>query len=322
MSHEVNGRIATIRPSWHGLDNILTEEESRDLEIIIRKGNLDYEIKKALIRYDYNGMERDYPGQFVAYNSKTGAALGTVSRLWRTPQPRECVEFYKELVEDQGWYIETAGSLKQGAAYWCMANNGITGTIGKNDRAEGRVYIATGIGMPTIVDNTLVNIVCFNTLSYALRNSKDSGTAVRVIHKTDFDADAVKAQLGLINYQKEFNQLIEIGNEATKFRVSDDWVKEYVAQVVTPGSEIKDEDGNFLKPRLVNKVSGYFNDSPGSNLPEREGTLWGAINAVTYWTDHERTRNDDARGVELLYGTSRTIKAKALDLAMEYMEAA
>lgn len=315
MAHMVNGKIATIRPSWHGLDNILTQEESRDTEIVIRKGGLDFNVEKIPSQYEFFGEMRHYPGDFILVNSKSGLPLGHVSKQWKTPQPRECVEFFQDLVEHFGWYIESAGSLKQGALYWCLANNGLTGTVGKNDHMQSRVYIATGYGMPTIVDHTGVFIVCWNTLSMAVRNTNAIKTASRTTHRSVFDSEAVKKQLGIISYEEEKKSLLEIANEAAKVKVSDEWARNYFAKIVSNKDHPFDENGEILNPRVVKKLDGFWHDSPGSNLPEREGTMWGAINAVTYWTDHVRGHTEESRGVNQFYGNSRAVKKRAIDRA-------
>jgi len=59
---------------------------------------------------------------------------------------------------------------------------------------------------------------------------------------------------------------------------------------------------------------------PGAKFAE--GSWWQAFNTITYMTDHKLGRSNDTRLTSAWYGQNRIKKEKALDLAIEYAEAA
>jgi len=53
-----------------------------------------------------------------------------------------------------------------------------------------------------------------------------------------------------------------------------------------------------------------------------EGTWWSALNAVTYYVDHKAGRERDASLQSAWFGPRAALKRKALNLAVEYAQAA
>ena len=74
------------------------------------------------------------------------------------------------------------------------------------------------------------------------------------------------------------------------------------------------------RSKNANRTLDVIHEQPGAHFAE--GTWWQAFNAVTYMTDHEMGRNADSRLTSAWFGQNRTRKAKALDMALEYAEAA
>ncbi len=57
------------------------------------------------------------------YRSDTHAPLSVVSQRYQEVQPREILEFYRDLTEQSGFELETAGVLKGGKKFWALAQN-------------------------------------------------------------------------------------------------------------------------------------------------------------------------------------------------------
>jgi len=68
------------------------------------------------------------------------------------------------------------------------------------------------------------------------------------------------------------------------------------------------------------RVLELVDTQPGAEFAA--GSWWSAFNAVTYFTDHERGRDADARLQSAWYGQSKGLKLKALESAIEFAEAA
>lgn len=57
-------------------------------------------------------------------------------------------------------------------------------------------------------------------------------------------------------------------------------------------------------------ITALFRSAPGQELATAKGTLWGAVNAVTYYTDHVRSGAEE-RLDAAWFGAGCTLKEKA-----------
>jgi hypothetical protein len=57
--------------------------------------------------------------------------------------------------------------------------------------------------------------------------------------------------------------------------------------------------------------------SPGADLESRENTLWGAINGVTHWVDHQRGRTQDSTLSGAWFGQGAAMKQAAVQVAYD-----
>lgn len=188
---------------WHGLGQRLTRGAS--LDTWRTEAGLDWEALTAPVEFvRADGTRVAMDSKQVIYRSDTGAALSVMGDGYRIVQPAECLEFFRDLTESQGWHLNTAGVLKGGAMFWAMASrDGNTREVVRGDRVKGNLLFATSLdgSTATVVGMTTVRVVCANTLGAALRG-KMSGAqrgreAARVTHRQQFDAATVKAQIGL-----------------------------------------------------------------------------------------------------------------------------
>lgn len=60
----------------------------------------------------------------AVYRSDTKAPLSVVSSRYQVVQPREVLEFYRDLTQVSGYSLETAGVLKGGRKFWALARTG------------------------------------------------------------------------------------------------------------------------------------------------------------------------------------------------------
>lgn len=67
------------------------------------------------------GTIHTFPEQKVLYRSDSKEALSVVSQRYQVVQPREVLEFYRDLTSCSGYELETAGVLKGGRKLWALA---------------------------------------------------------------------------------------------------------------------------------------------------------------------------------------------------------
>lgn len=142
----------------------------------------------------------------VIYRSDTGEPLSVMGRGYKPVHPIDCLEFFRDMVTDQGWHLHTAGLLRNGRKIWAMASprQDATQCVVKHDAVRPHLLLTTSLDgtAPTQAGLTATRVVCANTLGIALNHglTRVDGTAApktRVSHRSHFDAAAVKAEIGV-----------------------------------------------------------------------------------------------------------------------------
>ena len=103
------------KPGWHGLGNEL--ELGATIEQWAETAGLSHTVEAAESLYiiPTDDCIRTHEGRKVLYRSDNGMALANVSESYEVLQPREVLEFYRDLVDASGLFtLETAGSLHGG----------------------------------------------------------------------------------------------------------------------------------------------------------------------------------------------------------------
>ena len=157
---------------------------------------LNYKVLRADVQFD-NGREMARGEGSVLFRNDTGSMLSVVSDRYKIVQPEEVVDFYRDLTAHHGFTMETMGALSDGKRVWALAKVGEGFTVGKNDRIENYLLLATSYdkSMATRAQFTTVRVVCHNTLSMAVA-SKNS--CVSISHSAMFDGNKVKLDMGII----------------------------------------------------------------------------------------------------------------------------
>lgn len=127
MAHLVETMAYAGATPWHGLGNQLTQKQP--IEIWQREAGMDWAIQESSVHFKADtvghlGTIHSFPEQKVLYRSDTKAPLSVVSQRYHTVQPREVLEFYRDLTEVSGYELETAGVLKGGRKFWALARTG------------------------------------------------------------------------------------------------------------------------------------------------------------------------------------------------------
>ena len=333
MAHELDfskGQAAIAyrgATPWHGLgEHILPSD---DLSTIQYKAGLDYDVKRAIVKYDRaiidtDNTERsllvDDTGSHVLYRSDTGSALSIVSPRYQIVQPKQIIEFYRDLTEKFGFELEVVGALKGGRKVWALANTKNAVQLRGKDDVKGYLLLATSYdgSMSTQARMTSVRVVCNNTLTYADRHGR---AEVVVPHSTAFDADKVKLDLKIGEAWEAF-----AANAATMTDriVSRDETIRMLMDVyfnLTSTDDIKafqaDPRNEKTAEKLMARMTTALFESPGSQLASARGTLWGVLNAVTYDVDFQApSRSNDGRLDKSWFGTGAAIKNRAWNAAM------
>ena len=303
---------------WHGLGNQLAHNQP--LEVWAQQAGMDWSIEASEVRFVAGdtglGSIHAFPEQKVLYRSDTKAPLSVVSSRYQVVQPAEILEFYRDLTEVGGFELETAGVLKDGKKLWALARTGQSATLKGRDQVNGYLLLATACDgtLATTAQFTSVRVVCNNTLQIALG---DGAGAVKVPHRSQFDAQAVKRQLGIaISSWDGF--LIRM-KALSERKVSAQATEAYFRRVLTYQAGSISEGSTATNERAIKAVHELFRGhGKGAELPSAAGTAWGLLNSVTEFVDHQRrARSEDHRRDAAWFGQGASLKQKAWDEALK-----
>ena len=339
MAHQIEQIAYVGETPWHGLGNQLSPKQP--LEVWAQQAGMDWRIESSDVSY----MAKNERGQCiimpfeeqrVLYRSDTHAPLSVVSQRYQEVQPKEILEFYRDLTEQSGFELETAGVLKGGKKFWALARTGQSTALKAKDVSNGYILLATACDgtLATTAQFTSIRVVCNNTLAIALRGQSSSAGVVKVPHSTKFDAEKVKQQLG-ISVRAWDEHMYEM-KQLTQRKVSQQEAKAYFDAVFNNSTmSISDPEENIIhfyrnvaqqvqekKPepngRAMNKALDMFNgQGRGADLSSAKDTAYGLLCSITEFVDHERrAMSTDHRLDSAWFGAGAGLKQRGLEQAL------
>lgn len=319
MAHLVETMAYTGAAPWHGLGNQLTQKQP--IEVWQHEAGMNWQIQESPVHFKseslgHLGSIHSFPEQKVLFRSDTKAPLSVVSNRYQVVQPREVLEFYRDLTEVSGYELETAGVLKGGRKFWALARTGQGTAIKGNDQVNGYLLLATSCDgtLATTATPTTVRVVCNNTLTIALDGTS---RAIKVPHSTRFDSAAVKKHLGIaVSQWDEFMYRMRMLADR---KVSPRKATSFFMNVLCDVQANQEVPDKLVNERALSKVHElYEGGGRGAKLVSANGTAWGLLNAVTEYVDHERrARSNEYRMDSAWFGQGALIKQRALDAALQ-----
>ena len=305
------------RPTWTSSKPI--EDYEKD-----KHGNIELELLED-------------PSRFTIVRDTDNAILSSCGAGYKPIQNERIFDFFTKFAKEANVSMETAGSLRGGKDVWALAKLNESFELPGGDEINGYFLFRQPheAGHAMVIRDTEIRVVCNNTLQFAL--GKASRGEFRMTHTTEFTDDIAKKAaeaLGLIKESNfEFQQAAQL--LASK-KAKHGSVLEFITRLNQP--DLYEEQLEHI--RLLEegkKVGDMFplrdqftkyseltlralEESPGATLKSSKGTWWGALNAVTFVEDHQRTGSN--RAYNAMFGESSKRKAKALNLAIQYAEAA
>jgi phage/plasmid-like protein (TIGR03299 family) len=343
MAHEISIRkngfaeMAYVgEKPWHPLGQKLTK--GAPLEVWEQEAGFNWEAKRATVQYeavacgpDGSPVMRKYEGRDVIYRSDTLAPVGDVSSKYQIVQPKQTLGMFRKLVEENGWWIHTAGVLRGGARLWVMASHdSLISKVAKNDAIKCHMLVATSLdgSLRTLAKPVTERVVCANTLAMALA---EDGGEVSMSHRSAFDLNDMADSLDQTIVS--FTQFTERMNELAETMVGTDEALAILrnlfgaptVKALNPKApdfefqrlmaQVSGTDGKVREQRSVSRCMELFSGeapSPGAQLPGSVGTAWGLLNTITFHVDHELGRTADGRMDSAWFGRGETIKGAAL----------
>ena len=294
---------------WHGLGQELQRNASIDQWIDAAQMNWD--VVGAPVQYKTKDGVKTYTGNQVLYRSDSMKPLSVVSDEFKVVQPREVLEFFRDLTEIHNMELEVAGCLFNGKRFWATATSGRAAEILPNDEVKAYLVLMTGVDgtLATSAKFVATRVVCNNTLRLAV--DEQGGRQARRTHRQTFDAHEVKLDLGLLD--ATWDKYIQDMKKLTKVKMNDDKAFEFFKSLlITPKDEKFDNGMSRATTNAVDELMYRLRNGLGAD--SGRGTAWNVLNAVTEKYTHGSQRRDQNRQfVNSLYGTDAAMKDKAAD---------
>ncbi|RSO35361.1 DUF932 domain-containing protein [Acinetobacter lactucae] len=342
MAHLVETMAFVGDTPWHGLGNPLSPNQP--IEVWAQQAGMDWRIESSNVSYmakNERGQNilMPYEEQRVLYRSDTHAPLSVVSQRFQEVQPQEILEFYRDLTEQSGFELETAGVLKGGRKFWALARTGQSAALKGKDVSNGYILLATACDgtLATTAQFTSIRVVCNNTLAIALKGQNSNAGVVKVPHSTKFDADKVKQQLGVSvrawdEHMYEMKQLSQrkvtqseaaayfdavFNNTTMSIVEQDDNIIQFYREVATQ-AQANSKEKPEPNAKSMSKAMEMFNgQGRGANLSSAKDTAYGLLCSMTEFIDHERRAMSIGHRLDSAwFGAGAMMKQRGLEQAL------
>jgi phage/plasmid-like protein (TIGR03299 family) len=301
---------------WHGLGveviGDLTPAQMMD------KAGLNWEVQKKDMFFEVPGGPRFVSGRKALVRSSDEKLLDVIGDDWNPLQNADAFEFFNDFIAAGDMEMHTAGALDGGRRVFALAKVKDAFEVFKGDVVEQYLLFSNPhkYGYSIDVRMTPTRVVCMNTLTMALKGVSEH--MVKVHHRSTFDAQTVKEQLGVAQ------EKLASYKEAAQFLGSKKYKKENIVEffnTVFPRTSNKNEKkGEENISRNTKQAMEIMDTQPGAEYGR--GTYWQLFNTVTYMTDHTLGRSADTRMSSAWFGSNHKKKLDALQSAIKMAEAA
>lgn len=304
------GFVGSRDAIWHGLGQQL--EKNSSIEEWVVQAGFDWDIKETPVRFcGLDGELSTSETKKVLYRSDIGSELSVVGSDYKVVQPKEILEFFRDIIDGETMYLDTAGILFGGRRFFANASTNKSDYVGsKEDTINCNILLVTSCDSSLASQAAVVStrVVCANTLKLAL--AEQNANRVRVTHRQNFNPEMIKSRLGLID--SAWGNFIESANKMASKKISNSDAQALVNQLVY-------KDVAAPTPQEVTKSNLIFDLYNGNGMGSQMqiGNLYGLLNAFTEAADHHnKVRSDDNKVWSKFYGAGDKMKQDAFDLLL------
>jgi phage/plasmid-like protein (TIGR03299 family) len=249
--------------------------------------------------------------------------MNNVTKRYKIVQPKTIIQWVFRLCKENGYTLETIGVICEGARYFavCKTENGLV--LPGQDKVAEYIFVTTSCDGSTVTTaaQTSIRPVCKNTIDLALGHNV---LASKTRHSKEFDPDAVQIELGVGQAWADWaanakrlaaakiknEEVMKLFFNAYFDLATDDEIREKIAK------DQEAKSGGKLQA-WMQRMLMCLQSSPGADLASARGTLWGALNAVTFDIDHNGIgRTDEARFIASQFGKGAEIKQRMWNAAV------
>ena len=269
--------------------------------------NLDWTIDSVEENYFHNGVMHTSADK-INVRSDTSEKLGNSSAKYKIVQPAEIVHFFRDLSDHYGATLKQVGYADGGKRVYAYAQVGTEFEIGKGDRTLSHLLLLSSSdgSTATIAQPFFESLYCFNQLPAARRLIEP----VKIRHNTVFDPRQVKLDMGL--YGEAQDKMRESLINMSRKSVTNQEALSLLYNCLKVADDITKESKRNIN-RVISVYDKYTGSGIAANEPGRKGTMWGVLNAITEFTDHDQCNSENSRWKSKTTGEGAKLKASSFD---------
>ena len=315
-------------PAWHRLGTVF--EEALSTEEMLQTANMaNWNVRLVPAVQAHGDLLLEVPEKFTVLRnnpvSDSVDALSVVGTKYRTVQNEQLFGFGQSILDNAPEAVwETAGSIRQGrTVFGTLRLNGMDILVNGVDAVDLYLIVASShdgsTGVSAIVSP--VRVVCQNTLAMAQRNATSQ---FKARHTASIDGRIADAQVTLgITYKfvEEFEATANVLSDRTVGLDQLEQIVETIWAKDPKWDDLGEDDRRTGLTRWENRLetigSIYVGKGErGDTMSTITGTGWGALNAITEYTDwYGRVSGRDERAAGF-NSANETLKSKALEAVL------
>lgn len=326
MAHMIENNMISYKNEtpWHGL-GVRVDPNATGAEML-KSAGMGWTVQRrtlAMRGFNADGtlntadmLTEPLKGFKAIVRNDTNHVFCIPTAKYNVVQNTEIVDIFREYCEAGHASMETVGAIRNGAVVWALAklNGGSDAVLKGGDALKGYLLMATAHDgtIKTIGKATSVRVVCNNTLGAALVGKSDFGLK-HSAKWTEERKEEAKIAMGmaLVQVQKLHKAAEALSNVNIDHS---DWL-DFMGKLMGTENVIDPKTAQLSK--AAQDIQEATICSPGANMESAKGTLWGAVNGVSYYTDHMRGRTQDTRLASAWFGDSDLLKRSAVNVALE-----
>ncbi len=252
---------------------------------------------------------------YAIVRTDTEDVLGFVNERYEPIQNIDAFKFFDALVSAGEATYETAGVFGKGERIWILAKLPGYVKVHGNDIINRYLLLTnTHDGSSHVrVKLTPIRVICSNTLTSALQGAGE----IQISHTTNAAKNSEQAAAILRWSNSLYDELDILFNGMAYKKITEEQLRQYVQALVPDNEEAENTERT---EKIRNSVLQLHDSGRGAHLSR--GTVWGAFNSVTEYTDHMMLGEDAATRLDSIwFGRGEQLKLKAFHLAEQMMTA-
>ena len=287
-----------------------------------KSSGLDWSVSLGPV---HDGSGRPISGFRVVTRTDTTRHLGIVGPKYRTVQNSELFALNDTLLGEGKAVYESAGSLRGGRRVWILSRIPGDVWVTKEDHVgKFLLWTTRHDGMSSLWGLvTPIRFACENALQRAISAAGEHCIAIR--HTENYQEKIEEARRVLGISLKYYDTWALEAQALARKPVGKRALARYFRELVPNPPKGVDPTKARSTRRELHRLSV---EGRGNDLPTVRGTLWGAVNAVADFVDHERTTrrrrgSEDSvasdglsRFESAVFGSGARLKSRAWDAAL------